>query len=326
MTNPPTIEREDTKNSSNPLPNPSISDAPPLPTPSLNLPLISPTLNVKICVPIELTYTNYLNWKKVITRFLGNKKLLPLVNGNLPQPPDDHPEFATLVQCDDLVHSWINATISLPVLETLLNHNCTSALHAWQTLNQLFLDHGQPTRMNLRSKFHTFAKGNLTIIEFLQQIHSLYCLLKVVGEPLVDSDLIAQTLIGLPSLYAPFVMVMNNTRPMPTFATLRPMLLNEEDRLNLINPLSDSSSNVVLYTSANSDSNSNQSYNKGGSFGSPSRGNNGPWGGRSQGIRGGYIRPRFNSFGPQSHRHPSMNTVGVLGAGPRAAPPFKTQK
>ncbi|GAA0152883.1 hypothetical protein LIER_11250 [Lithospermum erythrorhizon] len=45
--------------------------------------------------------------------------------------------------------------------------------------------------MNLRSKFQTFAKGNLTITEFLQQIHSLYCSLRAVGEPLVDSGLIA---------------------------------------------------------------------------------------------------------------------------------------
>ncbi|GAA0153071.1 hypothetical protein LIER_37618 [Lithospermum erythrorhizon] len=115
----------------------------------LNLPSLTHTLNIKNSVPIELTYTNYLNWKKIITKFLGSQKLLPLVDGTLPRPDDDHPQLENWIQCDDLVQSWIHAILSLPLLETLFNHDCTSATQVWDTLNQLFMDHTQPTRIGL---------------------------------------------------------------------------------------------------------------------------------------------------------------------------------
>ncbi|GAA0183007.1 hypothetical protein LIER_30498 [Lithospermum erythrorhizon] len=232
----------------------SPTNSPPLPAPPLsplNLSSLTHTLNVKNLVPLELTCTNYLNWKKVMTKFLGNKKLLPIVDASLPRPDDHHPQLDNWIQCDDLVHSWIYSTLSLPVLEMLLNHDCTSASQVWTTLNQLFLYHAQPTRMNLRSKFQTFTKGNLTMTDFLQKIHSLYCLLCAVREPLLETDLIAQVLIGLPPQYAPFVTVMNNTCPMPSFGTLQPMLLSEEDRINLLVPPSDPSSNMVLCSTTN---------------------------------------------------------------------------
>ncbi|GAA0184559.1 hypothetical protein LIER_31847 [Lithospermum erythrorhizon] len=34
--------------------------------------------------------------------------------------------------------------------------------------------------------------------DYLRQIHGLYCSLRTAGEPLADSDLIAQILLGLP--------------------------------------------------------------------------------------------------------------------------------
>ncbi|GAA0155854.1 hypothetical protein LIER_38166 [Lithospermum erythrorhizon] len=94
--------------------------------------------------------------------------------------------------------------------------------------------------MNLRSKFQTFVKGNLTMTDFLQQIHGLYCSLRAV--------------------------VMNNTRSMPSFAFMRPMLLSEQDSITLLQPASNTPINMVLYSSAASPAPPYQCSNKGGSF------------------------------------------------------------
>ncbi|GAA0162978.1 hypothetical protein LIER_18957 [Lithospermum erythrorhizon] len=117
--------------------------------------------------------------------------------------------------------------------------------------------------MNLLSKFQTFNKGTLPMIDYLQQLHGRYCSLRAVGEPLVESDLFAQILLRLPSPYSSFVTVMNNTRPMPSFAALRPMLLSEEDRVKLLNPDQPSASAMVLYSSHTSPSNNHHSSNRG---------------------------------------------------------------
>ncbi|GAA0184558.1 hypothetical protein LIER_31846 [Lithospermum erythrorhizon] len=61
------------------------------PPPPLIYPPINTTINVKNSVALELTYTNYLNWKKVIRKFLGSKKLLSLVDGTLPCPTNGPP-------------------------------------------------------------------------------------------------------------------------------------------------------------------------------------------------------------------------------------------
>ncbi|GAA0163232.1 hypothetical protein LIER_19146 [Lithospermum erythrorhizon] len=116
------------------------------PPPLLGLSILTPTINVKNSISIELTYTNYLNWKKVFIIFLGSQRLFRFVDGTLPRPDPTHP-YSTWVQYDELVHSWINSTHAYPMMKTLLNHDCTSAQHVWLTLEHIYLDHAQSTRM-----------------------------------------------------------------------------------------------------------------------------------------------------------------------------------
>ena len=87
--------------------------------------------------------------------------------------------------------------------------------------------------------------------DYLQQIHSLFSSLTAVGENILDKDLVAQTLLGLPHPYDPFITVINATNPRPTFAALRQLLLNEEDRVkNAQKHNSAASSSMLLYSNA----------------------------------------------------------------------------
>ncbi|XP_019251350.1 PREDICTED: uncharacterized protein LOC109230290 [Nicotiana attenuata] len=108
---------------------------------SLGLPLPPPTVsNIKGFVPIELTYLNYLTWKKVFLTVLKSHNLLSIIDGSIPYPSVDHPEFKLWTQCDTITMSWINATLSPPVLDTLLNFSCETSKDAWDTLASLYLD------------------------------------------------------------------------------------------------------------------------------------------------------------------------------------------
>ncbi|GAA0149152.1 hypothetical protein LIER_08401 [Lithospermum erythrorhizon] len=87
--------------------------------------------------------------------------------------------------------------------------------------------------MQLRHKFQHFKKGDLPMVDYLQQLHSIYYNLKVVGEPLKDSDLVDQTLLGLPSTFHAFKTVINAQLVRPSFLDIRPFLLGEKDNVLL---------------------------------------------------------------------------------------------
>ncbi|GAA0159080.1 hypothetical protein LIER_15949 [Lithospermum erythrorhizon] len=102
--------------------------------------------------------------------------------------------------------------------------------------------------MQLRHKFQHFKKGELPMVDYLQQLHSIYCNLKAVGEPLKDSDLVAHTLLGLPSTFHAFKTVTNAQLVRPSFSDIKPLLLGEEDNV-ILTQKDHPSPHVVMYSS-----------------------------------------------------------------------------
>ncbi|XP_060211614.1 uncharacterized protein LOC132639150 [Lycium barbarum] len=217
---------------------------------TLVLPLQPPSIsNIKNFVPLELTYLNYLTWKKVFKPFLRSQNLLNLVEGSVPCPELTHPQYTLWIQCDTTAHSWINATLSPSILDTLLNYNCETSHQAWSMLEKLFLDHVSSSMIHLKNKFQNFKKGSLSMEEYLQQLHSLSSALSAIGKPISDEDLVAQTLQGLPPSYRTFVSGLNANRPFPSFFALRPRLLTEEEHIKAISS-DDSQQSVALFIAA----------------------------------------------------------------------------
>nr|XP_009757350.1 PREDICTED: uncharacterized protein LOC104210211 [Nicotiana sylvestris] len=203
---------------------------------SLGLPNPPPTIsNIKGFVPIELTYLNYLTWKKVFLIVLKSHNLLSLVDGSIPCPTSTHDEYRLWIQCDTITLSWINVTFSPPVLDSLPNYACETSKEAWDVLASLYLDQVSSSSIHLKSKFQNFKKGSLSMEDYLQQLHSLACSLRAVGKPVSDDDLVTQALQGLPSSYRTFVSGLNATGTLPTFLALRPLLLTEEAHINAAN-------------------------------------------------------------------------------------------
>ncbi|GAA0155130.1 hypothetical protein LIER_12927 [Lithospermum erythrorhizon] len=127
--------------------------------------------------------------------FHRGQKVLGVVDGSLPCLDESRSQYATWIQFDDVALSWITFTLSRPVLNTFLNHECHSSYQAWTILQKLFLANASATQIQLRYKFQHFKK---------------------------DSDLVAQALLVLPFAFGVFKTVMNASNP-------RPLLLSEED-------------------------------------------------------------------------------------------------
>uniref|UniRef100_A0A3Q7EAL2 Retrotransposon Copia-like N-terminal domain-containing protein n=1 Tax=Solanum lycopersicum TaxID=4081 RepID=A0A3Q7EAL2_SOLLC len=73
--------------------------------------------NIKGFVPIELTYLNYLTWKKVFLAVLKSHNLLPLVDGSIPCLSSTNDGYRLWISCDTITLSWINVILSPPVLD-----------------------------------------------------------------------------------------------------------------------------------------------------------------------------------------------------------------
>ncbi|GAA0159189.1 hypothetical protein LIER_16025 [Lithospermum erythrorhizon] len=91
--------------------------------------------------------------------FLRGQNVLGIVDGLMPCPIIDHPRYDLWTQCNDIALSWIHATLSMAVYETLLNFDSQSTFAAWTILGQLFLDNASATQMHSCQKFQHFEKG-----------------------------------------------------------------------------------------------------------------------------------------------------------------------
>nr|XP_009763441.1 PREDICTED: uncharacterized protein LOC104215353 [Nicotiana sylvestris] len=226
---------------------------------SLGLPIPPPTVsNIKSFVRIELTYVNYLAWKRVFLTVLKSHNLLSLVDGTIPCLSSDHADYKLWIQCNIIAFSWINATLSSIILDTLLNYACETSKQAWDTLASLYLDQVSSSAIHLKSKFQNFKKGPLFMEDYLHQLHSIAYSLRAIGKPLTDDDLVTQALQGLPSSYRTFVSGLYATGSLPSFIALRPLLLTEEAHINA-NASEESNAQTALLASTQAKTTSNSS-------------------------------------------------------------------
>ncbi|KAK6778084.1 hypothetical protein RDI58_024802 [Solanum bulbocastanum] len=86
------------------------------------------------------------------------------LDGSIPCPSSTHDEYRLWIQCDTITLSWINDTLSPPVLDSLLNYACDTSKQTWHILAALYLDQGLPP------PYRTFVSGlnaTGTLLSFL---------------------------------------------------------------------------------------------------------------------------------------------------------------
>ncbi|KAK0598118.1 hypothetical protein LWI29_031814 [Acer saccharum] len=155
--------------------------------------------NITNSVYVRLDRTNYPLWLAQIVPLLRSKNLQKYVNGESSCPPafvkDDsgkdtttvNPAYQEWIQHDQLVLSWINGSLSLPLLSTVARYN--SAREVWVSLEERFASQNQQRVIELRSELVTTRRGDLSISDFLDKVHAIADNLSLSGSPISSNKI-----------------------------------------------------------------------------------------------------------------------------------------
>ncbi|OVA14510.1 hypothetical protein BVC80_1035g12 [Macleaya cordata] len=228
---------------------------------------------------------------------------------------------------DQSLQSWLQASLSQPVFADLPDF--LSSRDLWQYLTATYAAPTSSRAIQLRHQLQTINKENLSVAAYLAKITSIKDSLKSSSSPATDIELVLSTLRGLGLEYQPFSTAIEARERLPSFAELKPLLLNYEIRLTQYHqPTADPNSPSAFFGCHQSSSSSAPAtYSSGSPSSAPNRssfssGRGGRWrGGSFRGGRGGRGRSQYyghqnqfygsssSSFGPQHQR-------SILGAPP----------
>ncbi|CAL0325108.1 unnamed protein product [Lupinus luteus] len=115
---------------------------------------------------------NYHNWSLAITRSLKSKNKLDFIDGSLPKPPFDDPDFIFWDRCNTLVVSWLTQSIDPSIAQSILWME--TALEIWKDLRERYYQ-GDVFRMaQLLREIYTYTQGNMNIGAYYNHIKGLW--------------------------------------------------------------------------------------------------------------------------------------------------------
>ncbi|CAL9007689.1 unnamed protein product [Prunus brigantina] len=208
---------------------------------TLDLPSISHVISVR------LERDNYPTWLAQIVPVLRSRRLLSYVDGSCPSPSPtisdpkakesessppsliSNPDYEDWVQKDQLVLSLINGSLHHKVLATVATK--TTARDTWLALETRFASPNQNRLLQLRSDLLRTTRGDSSITDFLDRIHSITDNLALAGAPVHDSDLLAVVMNNVGPLYENTVAAAQAREKPIGMPDLEALLLSAERRL-----------------------------------------------------------------------------------------------
>ncbi|GAV69740.1 UBN2_3 domain-containing protein [Cephalotus follicularis] len=219
--------------------------------------------NLQHFITIKLSQTNYLLWKTQLTPILKAYNFLDLVHGDEPCPPqltsEDNPaslnpSYTSWCQRDQLVLSWINASLSETTLPLVIGKN-TSA-EAWSALAQAFGSPSHTRILQLHMQLQNLKKNDSPISTYLQQEKYIMDELALSPE---EFNAIVFNNLG-PSFHAIVAALSTRSTPVPLHE-LHSLLASEEIRLQATNPTIDLPTAKMSFRNQRSDPTSRNNNN-----------------------------------------------------------------
>ena len=149
---------------------------------------------------IKLDRTNYPLWLAQIVPILKSKNLMGFVTGRTLCPLefkcdiDDNttteinPAYVTWYQQDQMILSWINNSLSAPVLSTVACF--TSSQATWSSLEKRYASQSKNRILQLRNDLLTTKREGLSISDFVDKINHIAYSLTLAGKPIDDDELV----------------------------------------------------------------------------------------------------------------------------------------
>ncbi|GKC24065.1 hybrid signal transduction histidine kinase M [Tanacetum coccineum] len=180
----------------------------PLPTPVI---LLSDKLmtitNLHILVPVKLDMgeMNYSSWTYFFKHLCKGHELLEHILGKQTnegaESSNSTPPTAEWLKIDSIILSWIFTTLAKPLQIRLVVEDPQTAKEAWDLLAEIFQDNKRTRSLALKAELRSLKLGDLSIDTYFRKIESIATILKGLGSPLTNEDVVNISLEGLPTKY-----------------------------------------------------------------------------------------------------------------------------
>ncbi|GJV17581.1 hybrid signal transduction histidine kinase M [Tanacetum coccineum] len=134
-------------------------------------------------------------------------------------------------QLDDLIKIWILGSLCDSLQEQVVTiSGNTKAI--WDHLKDLFHDNKDAKAINLDNELRSIKIGKITVNEYCTKIKAMANRLKNLGCKVSEKNLVIYAVNGLDSRFATLVEIIRHREPLPTFETVRNMLILKESLFN----------------------------------------------------------------------------------------------
>ena len=179
--------------------------------------------------------TKFPVWKFYMELCFATKDMKGHVNGTLPAPGDDASEAdkAAWQKKDELAMQLIGASVTLPVLENLIN--CTTATSMWSSLCAFYQHKSKENIHMIQNSFFEYRMSiGDSINTHINKVLTMAKNLKDLGKPVEEDSIITKIICSLPPSYNSIVTAWANLPiEQQNVANLKVRLLQLEDLLAL---------------------------------------------------------------------------------------------
>ncbi|GJR33550.1 ribonuclease H-like domain-containing protein [Tanacetum coccineum] len=230
----------------------AVEDTPPPASTDKIIPFSIPN---KVPIKLDLERHNYNSWSSFSLIHLGSLGLKSHVEEDT---ASTNPDWC---QLDDLIKMWILGSLCDSLQEQVVTTS-GNAKALWDHLKDLFHDNKDARAFNLDNELRSIKIGKMSVNEYCTKIKSMANRLKNLDCQVSEKNLVIYAVNGLDSRFATLVEIIRHREPLPTFETVRNMLLLKEssfsDQTNAPTMIeSSSSSPTILMASSSSDTKGN---------------------------------------------------------------------
>lgn len=172
---------------------------------------VLPNFTQPICARLE--GPNYIPWLTRIVPVIRSNELLGFIDGTDVCPPEFlsnesaenilNPEHSLWVKKDQILLSWLTATLSEKVLSTIFGLH-TSKL-VWTALANKFASQSQSRISHIKRELQSLRQGSKTCSDYILEAKNWSDQLAAIGKPIEDDDLINFLISGLNPTYNAFI-------------------------------------------------------------------------------------------------------------------------
>src|ERR1044072_5698275 len=103
---------------------------------------------------------------------LDGKNKLSFVDGTIPVPPANDPNFRAWERNNSVVASWLLNSISKEITASVIYS--TTAMGIWMDLQERYQQQNGPRVLQIRHQLHSLTQGSMTVSHYFTKVKTLW--------------------------------------------------------------------------------------------------------------------------------------------------------